>query len=113
MAVEVSRQARLTAELSVKSVLREKELRECDSIYHGNALTVKFLLNAAGVLDRPDIREHAGNIALTVISRKNENGAFHTSPAGIRDFFDASCVFGTPGIGAAFLELLMERSYEI
>ncbi|HCM91107.1 MAG TPA: hypothetical protein DIS78_00865 [Lachnospiraceae bacterium] len=104
LAADVSEHAGQTAELSVKSVLNESELRYCDSLYHGNALTVKFLASAAGVLDRPDIMEHAGNIAFTMMDRKNENGAFHTSPAGIRDFFDASSVFGVPGIGATLLQ---------
>ena len=44
-----------------------------------------------------------------MIKRKDENAAFHTSPAGIRDFFDVSCIFGATGIGITFLEAAMNH----
>ena len=105
LAADVNDDAKRTAELSVKSVLNESMLRYCDSLYHGNALTVRFLVYAAEIFDRPELMDRVRDIIFTMIRRRDVCGAFHTSPAGIRDFFDVSYVFGTLGIGATLLQL--------
>lgn len=100
-AASVTDYAGKTAEFAVKSITKESSLQYNDNLYHGNALTVLFLKYAADVLLRPGLHEEASDLMFSMIKRREETGAFHTSPEGIRDFFDVSLVFGVPGIGMA------------
>lgn len=97
--------AEKVAELAAKSVMKENTLRYRDSLYHGNALSVYFLNMAGDLLGQPEITARGEDILHTMFLRYEKLKVFHTSPEGIRDFFDVSYSFGVPGIGAAALAI--------
>ena len=97
--------AEKVAELAAKSVMKENTLRYRDSLYHGNALSVYFLNMAGDLIGQPEITARGEDILHTMFLRYEKFKVFHTSPEGIRDFFDVSYSFGVPGIGAAALAI--------
>lgn len=89
--------------LSLDSLMGEKCLRCNDSLYHGNALSVLFLTEAARQGYGARYARRAGRLLAAMLQRKKKKGAFTIFPEGSRDAFDAAFFRGTPGIGAAAL----------
>lgn len=92
--------------LSLLSVMSEDSLRPNDSLCHGNALSVRFLTEAAKQGMGKKYARRAGRILAAMIRRKKEKGAFVVFPRKVRSAFDVSFVRGTTGIGAAALAWL-------
>ncbi len=92
--------------LSLQSLMAEENLRYNDSLYHGNALSVLFLTEAARQEKGKQYAQHAGRILASMIRRKKEKGAFIIFPEEVRSAFDVAFVRGTTGVGAAALNWL-------
>ncbi len=90
--------------LALDSLADEENLRANDSLYHGNALSVLFLTEAANQGKGTRCAQRAGRILAAMLRRKKEKGAFSIFPENARNAFDAAFVRGTTGIGAAALE---------
>ena len=93
--------AREILRLALDSLMSERELRWNDSLYHGNALSVYVLSKAAEHCRDKRYLDRAGSILGAMLDRHDRKGSFTLSPEGIRNFFDASFVRGSPGIGCA------------
>ena len=96
-------------DLGLASLREGKKLSRSDSLYNGNALRVLGLVRAAEKLGRIEDLEYAGRILQGMVLRREQNGCFICSPAGIRSFFDVSVSRGTLGIGCAALVYLRAK----
>ena len=93
--------------LSLAGVMDEDRLRASDSLFHGNALSVRFLTEAAKQGMGAKYARHAGRILAAMIRRKKKQGAFAVFPETVRSSFDVSYIYGTTGIAAAAMEWLV------
>lgn len=93
--------------LSVRSVVFERELRDNDSLYHGNALAV-LLLTAYGTSRHDDgALAHAGSRLCALYGRMRQQGELAICPPDRHDVFDAHFCRGTVGIATAAIRWLM------
>lgn len=108
---DASRQAdtpeRELLDISLRSVLAEREPRDNDSLHHGNALAA-LLLTAYGTSRRDDeALAHAGSRIRALCGRLRQEGELAVCPPERHDVFDAHFSRGTVGIATTALRWLM------
>ncbi|MCQ6958542.1 type 2 lanthipeptide synthetase LanM [Mucilaginibacter aquariorum] len=99
--------------LKEKSLLRDIEiaisttkkhlLTDVDFYCCGNTGRIDFLIEAAAVLNRPQLLKTARKALLTIINRKNERGYYQTFDMAAVSLENPSLFRGTAGIGYTLL----------
>lgn len=98
-------------EHAVESV-RNEPLMYKDYLCCGNSAAVEFLLEAGGIMNRPDLVQEANARMTMVIGRAEKDGHYHCVNHGLTNVFSPSLFHGTAGIGYEILRLAYPERIE-